>query len=64
MAEQRPGFPTCENRAPIHAGQGPGLDNVRLGEKGPAIATGAESGPKALGLNFIIALTGLYPSRS
>lgn len=85
------GLPDCRGRSPVHAGDGPGLGSVRLGQKlgnsasGAVTATtsvsidrglgktqqtwdalpvGAESVTPQLFVNFIVALAGIYPSRS
>ncbi len=47
-------LPDMKGAAPVGAGQGQGLENVRLGQK----TSGAVRG---VGLNYVIALTGTYP---
>ncbi len=68
------GLPDLRGRAPVHAGgsTGPGLKPIKLGQKGSAYGfkkanpddpnTG-ETTP-TLGINYIIALQGIYPSRN
>ena len=56
-------LPDLRDRVPIHAGRGPGLTPVRLGQTGPSLVSDT-TGPGSLALNYIIALIGLYPSRS
>lgn len=64
------GLPDLDGRVPVHAGTGPGIRPYTLGEKGKMNGqrnAGEEEGSKAiryLGLNFIIATQGTYPSRS
>ena len=65
-------LPDLRGRAPVHPGQGIGSTrNYRLGEKGGRDETvvkrgtdGQVQGRPYLGLNYIIALQGIYPSRS
>lgn len=60
------GLPNLKDRVPMHQGTGVGLDPRRLGEMGgntPGEATGAE-GAGHCSLRFIIALQGVYPSRT
>lgn len=66
------GLPDLRGRVPIHAGQGPGLDNVRLGQQSnvgfmmpyfddkynPVLP------PATQAVNYIIALQGIFPSRN
>ena len=65
-------LPDLRGRVPIHAGQGPGLPSVRLGQKenssfvmpyfddkyNPVLP------PSTQAVNYVIALQGVYPSRS
>lgn len=64
-------LPDLRDRAPIHAGSGPGLNPVRLGEQAGGVnAKPAEQGkPTAntrstLAIRYIICLQGSYPVRS
>lgn len=63
-------LPDLRGRVPVHVGTGAGLPQVRAGQKGPAApVTPAPAGAAAasttpwLGLRFIIAVQGLFPSR-
>ncbi len=78
-------LPDLRGRAPIHQGNGPGLSNYQLGQKGGGIH-GNQSQPTEVGpplrsgnvsvlpsgvdrspyiaINYIIALQGIFPSRS
>ena len=72
------GLPDLRGRVPMHAGQGPGLPNVRLGQKGggakvsvvketpglPSSPGGSINSYAYQSINFIIALQGVFPSRS
>lgn len=81
------GLPDLRGRTPVHAGHGPGLETIRLGQKGgaettipkPSGLTGTKSddGHRVasselptnnrspyLGIQYCVALTGIYPSRS
>ncbi len=56
-------LPDLRGRVPVGAGTGPGLAPVKLGQK----ATTGESGKEALsslGMHYIIALQGIFPSRN
>ncbi len=87
-------LPDLRGRAPIHAGRGPGLDEVKLGQKLGAAQLGSPRATKksvddrafqnagsssvitgvsgetntnyqpSLSVNYIIALTGTFPSRN
>lgn len=68
------GLPDLRGRVPVHAGSstGPGLKPIKLGQKSPAYgfkkanpddANSSETTP-TLGINYIIALEGIYPSRN
>lgn len=63
-------LPDLRGRAPIHAGNGPGLTTKRIGEKGGKEkieykegSNISETQPYAV-INYIIALQGFYPSRN
>jgi microcystin-dependent protein len=56
-------LPDLRSRVPVGIGQSPGLDNVELGEKNQLSTHGAYS-RGYLGINYCIALYGLYPPRS
>ncbi len=64
------GLPDLRSRSPIHSGHGAGLLNVDLGQRvNPGVAApvgevGSVTPTAGLGVNFIIALQGMYPSRS
>jgi len=71
------GLPNMLGRSPMHAGSGPGLPTVRLGAENdgtttqdPALIEGTQNtefgtaGTPVVGLNCIIAVLGLFPSRS
>jgi microcystin-dependent protein len=56
-------LPDLRGRVPIGMGQGPGLNPVTIGETGMLSTHG--SGAKVyIGLNYCIALQGLYPTRT
>jgi microcystin-dependent protein len=61
-------LPDLRSRVPVHAGTGSGLPDVALGEMGGSIpnsdgtASGYSAGPY-LGVNFIIAMDGVFPPR-
>ncbi|MBP7962692.1 MAG: tail fiber protein [Caldilineaceae bacterium] len=66
-------LPDLRGRAPVHAGQAPGTDRVGLGDNNhswsePVVkAEGGKSSAHLLpflGVNFIIALEGIYPAHS
>ena len=60
-------LPDLRGRVPIGAGQGSGLENIELGQAtGTAtVQAGHEVyGPPVLGLNWCIAIFGLFPSRA
>lgn len=62
-------LPDLRGRVPVSPGTGPGLETVRLGQKngGKLTGDGGQSDTKTqptLGMHYIIALTGVYPSRS
>jgi microcystin-dependent protein len=65
------GLPDLRGRVPVHVGRGPGLPEVKNGQKGGgtkvAVATDdkkAATTPSYQGIRFIIATTGVYPSRN
>lgn len=66
------GLPDLRGRIPIHAGQGPGLPDVRLGQKnsGSYVMPYFDDKynpvlpPSTQAVNYVIALQGTYPSRS
>jgi microcystin-dependent protein len=65
------GLPDLRARTPVGAGRGPGLANVLLGQKlgGDQVAAAGSEGATAqtlprLPVRYIIALVGIYPSRS
>ncbi|MBN1343652.1 MAG: tail fiber protein [Phycisphaerae bacterium] len=55
-------LPDLRGRVPVGMGQGPGLANVTLGEESTQNACGT-GGTAQLGLNYIICVNGIYPSR-
>lgn len=57
------GLPDLRNRVPIHAGSPPGGSAIRLGQKGSKVESGTDL-PGSLGVNYVIATTGTYPSRN
>jgi microcystin-dependent protein len=63
-------LPDLRGRVPVGFGQGPGLPDINLGEAGgEAVQMAGGNQPHAtmqayLGLNYIIALQGIYPPRS
>ena len=64
-------LPDLRGRAPVHSGQGPGLREIRQGQKGggTAVATAADPTDNTvnqpfIGIRYIIALQGIYPSRN
>ncbi|HBN74310.1 MAG TPA: phage tail protein [Planctomycetaceae bacterium] len=83
-------LPDLRGRAPLQPGVPPGLQPLRLGEKGgspisnlrkvpsqaapvekgqegiqvPDVSSGVEVRPPYIGINYIIAIQGIYPSRS
>jgi microcystin-dependent protein len=56
-------LPDLRGRAPIGVGTGPGLEPVRLGQKTTAGSDGYEA-HSSLGMHYIIALQGYFPSRN
>lgn len=66
------GLPDLRGRVPIHAGQGPGLPDVRLGQKasGSYVMPYFDNKynpvlpPSTQAVNYVIAVQGLFPSRS
>lgn len=66
------GLPDLRGRVPIHAGQGAGLPDVRLGQKntGSYVMPYFDDKynpvlpPSTQAVNYVIALQGVYPSRS
>ena len=64
-------LPDFRGRVALGAGQGPGLPDVSLGEMAGSPAVGITEGSKSsstmppyLGMNYIICLEGIYPSRN
>jgi microcystin-dependent protein len=64
-------LPDLRGRTPIHAGQGPGLSNYSLGQKGGQETTDIAPGNKAVSagrptivLRYCIAYEGIFPSRN
>ncbi len=57
------GLPDLRGRFAMHPGNGPGLAPRKLGEKG-AVGEDDDSDTGFQCVNFIIALRGVYPSRS
>lgn len=64
-------LPDLRGRVPVHAGRGPGLPNMNQGQKGGAeevkLRAGDEKGVQTtpyLGVRYIIAIQGVYPSRN
>lgn len=55
-------LPDLRGHVPVGVGQGTGLPNVILGETSNQTAQGTDGVPQ-LGLNYIICLYGIYPSR-
>ena len=59
-------LPDLRGRAPLHAGEGPGLARQSLGEQS-CIKEGSTSDGKKQGflaVNYIIALDGIFPRRN
>ena len=66
-------LPDLRGRTPVHPGEAPGLTPIRLGEKveGSAVyravrnesTTTVQVAPR-IGINYIICLRGIYPSRN
>ena len=60
-------LPDLRSRTPVGAGTGPGLTRINPGQKrgaeGVSAGTNNISAPQ-LGMNYIIALDGIYPSRN
>jgi microcystin-dependent protein len=63
-------LPDLRGRAPVHAGQGAELPAINPGQKGgggaaspPSDGATARTTPR-MGVNYIIALVGIYPSRN
>lgn len=57
-------LPDLRGRVPVHTGQGDGLPEVRLGQKGSAAGGRKGAVPQYLGMMACIALDGVFPSRS
>lgn len=57
------GLPDLRGRVPVGAGTGPGLDQVKPGQQAAKGGEGT-TGQATLGMHYIIATTGLYPSRN
>lgn len=62
-------LPDLRGRAVIHSGNGPGLVNVNQGQKtgGVKVDTDADSATStqpALGMRYVIATRGIFPSRN
>ncbi|MDP6447537.1 MAG: tail fiber protein [Pirellulaceae bacterium] len=65
------GLPGLRGRTPVHAGEGPEVEEVKQGQRrgGRRAALAADSDkaittPPYLGVRYIIALHGIYPSRN
>jgi len=62
------GLPDMRGRMPVHQGSGPGLERVQIGVRngGSTVAAGEGDGHTSatVGLNCIIALQGIFPSRN
>lgn len=59
-------LPDLRGRAPLQAGRGPGLPEVRLGQSEnvpPSTDVGNPPQLGTLGLNYIICLQGIFPPR-
>lgn len=56
-------LPDLRSRVPVGMGQGPGLSPVDLGQQG-FLSTHGQPTRGHLGLNYCIALVGIYPSRN
>jgi microcystin-dependent protein len=59
-------LPDLRGRAPIHAGDGPGLTPRRLGSRSSINGSKQTDGEQQafLAVHYIIALNGVYPSRN
>lgn len=57
------GLPDLRGRVPVGVGNGPGLDEVRIGQNATAGADG-KGGQPTLGMHYIIAIQGTFPSRN
>ena len=63
-------LPDLRGRTAIGPGNGPGLGNVRIGQKFGGASNATESTlsaakpPASLGLHYIICLNGVFPSRN
>ncbi len=60
-------LPDFQDRVPVQQGQGAGLSSHAVVEAGSQLVGGGQSHDNVqpfLGLNFIIALQGIFPSRS
>ena len=63
-------LPDLRGRTPVHAGRGPAMDEVRQGQKGGGQRVAPASGAQrvearpTLAIRYIIAMTGIFPSRS
>ncbi|MBN1343650.1 MAG: tail fiber protein [Phycisphaerae bacterium] len=55
-------LPDLRGRAPVGAGQGPGLDAVQLAQSSTQNAAGTD-GLAQLGTNYVICVDGIYPQR-
>ena len=62
-------LPSLRGRSPLHAGSGPGLANIRQGQRNGGAKVSADDFekpvhfPPFVGVNYVIALQGIYPSR-
>ncbi|TLP56884.1 phage tail protein [Parasedimentitalea maritima] len=57
-------LPDMRGRSPVHAGDGPGLEIKKLGQKSSLPVGEGNYTESNLGINCIIALVGTFPSRS
>jgi microcystin-dependent protein len=56
-------LPDLRGRVPLGVGEGPGLTPCSLGQAGTGGGGQGDKGQPFLGINFIIALEGVYPPR-
>lgn len=57
------GLPDLRGRVPVGVGTAPGLDQVKPGQKAANGGEGTKGQP-TLGMHYIIATQGIYPSRN
>ncbi|MFD1063854.1 phage tail protein [Winogradskyella litorisediminis] len=63
-------LPDLRGRVPVSSGTGPGMDSIKLGQKSGGRAVNSDKATSniktqpTLGMHYIIALQGVYPSRS